>query len=247
MRLIGIMRERWCSSSRASCSVATPGGRSRSSCRNAIRAGCSTTPSIRSRAVCARSLASGRLRARRLFARRTTRTARGASVTVVLHPPSCSLVPTAGIEEGPMRVQRAEADEKLASWIEAMPIEDIVALWERQPLFADQSERAGRGAAARAACRTIRARSRCCSAPRARASLDAGLARAALARGPAARDRGRPRRRLQPPRRSGSRPWRRTRAPRSSRRRATRLTCSSPSEVARADHATYWMQSRSDR
>ena len=47
---------------------------------------------------------------------------------------------TAGIEEGPMRVQRVEADEKLASWIEAMPIEDIVALWERQPLFADQSD-----------------------------------------------------------------------------------------------------------
>jgi 2-succinyl-6-hydroxy-2,4-cyclohexadiene-1-carboxylate synthase len=47
---------------------------------------------------------------------------------------------TAGIEEGPLRVQRAEADEKLASWMEAMPIEDIVGLWERQPLFADQSE-----------------------------------------------------------------------------------------------------------
>ena len=47
---------------------------------------------------------------------------------------------TAGIEEGPMRAQRAEADEKLASWLEAMPIEDIVALWERQPLFADQPE-----------------------------------------------------------------------------------------------------------
>jgi 2-succinyl-6-hydroxy-2,4-cyclohexadiene-1-carboxylate synthase len=47
---------------------------------------------------------------------------------------------TAGIEEGPMRVQRVVADEKLASWMEAMPIEDIVALWERQPLFADQSE-----------------------------------------------------------------------------------------------------------
>jgi 2-succinyl-6-hydroxy-2,4-cyclohexadiene-1-carboxylate synthase len=47
---------------------------------------------------------------------------------------------TAGIEEGPMRAQRVEADEKLASWIEAMPIEDIVGLWERQPLFADQSE-----------------------------------------------------------------------------------------------------------
>jgi 2-succinyl-6-hydroxy-2,4-cyclohexadiene-1-carboxylate synthase len=47
---------------------------------------------------------------------------------------------TAGIEEGPMRVTRAEADEKLASWMEAMPIEDIVSLWERQPLFADQSD-----------------------------------------------------------------------------------------------------------
>jgi 2-succinyl-6-hydroxy-2,4-cyclohexadiene-1-carboxylate synthase len=47
---------------------------------------------------------------------------------------------TAGTEEGPLRVQRAEADEKLASWMEAMPIEDIVALWERQPLFADQSD-----------------------------------------------------------------------------------------------------------
>jgi 2-succinyl-6-hydroxy-2,4-cyclohexadiene-1-carboxylate synthase len=47
---------------------------------------------------------------------------------------------TAGLEEGPLRAQRIEADEKLASWMEAMPIEDIVALWERQPLFADQSE-----------------------------------------------------------------------------------------------------------
>jgi 2-succinyl-6-hydroxy-2,4-cyclohexadiene-1-carboxylate synthase len=47
---------------------------------------------------------------------------------------------TAGIEEGPLRVQRAEADEKLASWMEAMPIEDIVSLWERQPLFSDQSD-----------------------------------------------------------------------------------------------------------
>jgi 2-succinyl-6-hydroxy-2,4-cyclohexadiene-1-carboxylate synthase len=47
---------------------------------------------------------------------------------------------TAGIEEGPVRAARVEADEKLASWMEAMPIEDIVALWERQPLFADQSD-----------------------------------------------------------------------------------------------------------
>jgi 2-succinyl-6-hydroxy-2,4-cyclohexadiene-1-carboxylate synthase len=47
---------------------------------------------------------------------------------------------TAGIEEGPLRVARAEADEKLASWMEAMPMEDIVGLWERQPLFADQAD-----------------------------------------------------------------------------------------------------------
>jgi 2-succinyl-6-hydroxy-2,4-cyclohexadiene-1-carboxylate synthase len=47
---------------------------------------------------------------------------------------------TAGIEEGPLRAARAEADEKLASWMEAMPIEDIVGLWERQPLFADQPD-----------------------------------------------------------------------------------------------------------
>ena len=47
---------------------------------------------------------------------------------------------TAGIEEAAERAARAEADERLASWIEAAPIEDIVAVWERQPLFADQSD-----------------------------------------------------------------------------------------------------------
>jgi 2-succinyl-6-hydroxy-2,4-cyclohexadiene-1-carboxylate synthase len=47
---------------------------------------------------------------------------------------------TAGIEEADERAARAEADERLASWIEAAPIEDVVAIWERQPLFADQSE-----------------------------------------------------------------------------------------------------------
>jgi len=47
---------------------------------------------------------------------------------------------TAGIDEAPLRAARAEADERLASWIEAAPIEDIVALWARQPLFADQPE-----------------------------------------------------------------------------------------------------------
>ena len=47
---------------------------------------------------------------------------------------------TAGIEEGPLRVARAEADEKLASWVETASMEDVVSLWERQPMFADQSD-----------------------------------------------------------------------------------------------------------
>jgi 2-succinyl-6-hydroxy-2,4-cyclohexadiene-1-carboxylate synthase len=47
---------------------------------------------------------------------------------------------TAGIEDPAERAARAEADERLASWIEVAPIEDVVAVWERQPLFADQSE-----------------------------------------------------------------------------------------------------------
>jgi 2-succinyl-6-hydroxy-2,4-cyclohexadiene-1-carboxylate synthase len=47
---------------------------------------------------------------------------------------------TAGIEEAAERAARAEADDRLASWIEAAPIEDVVAIWERQPLFADQSD-----------------------------------------------------------------------------------------------------------
>jgi 2-succinyl-6-hydroxy-2,4-cyclohexadiene-1-carboxylate synthase len=47
---------------------------------------------------------------------------------------------TAGIDEAVSRSARAEADDRLASWIEASPIEDVVGVWERQPLFADQSE-----------------------------------------------------------------------------------------------------------
>jgi 2-succinyl-6-hydroxy-2,4-cyclohexadiene-1-carboxylate synthase len=47
---------------------------------------------------------------------------------------------TAGIEDPGTRTARAEADDRLASWIEAAPIEDVVAIWERQPLFADQPE-----------------------------------------------------------------------------------------------------------
>jgi 2-succinyl-6-hydroxy-2,4-cyclohexadiene-1-carboxylate synthase len=47
---------------------------------------------------------------------------------------------SAGIEAPATRAARAEADEKLASWMETQPIEEIVAVWERQPLFADQSD-----------------------------------------------------------------------------------------------------------
>jgi 2-succinyl-6-hydroxy-2,4-cyclohexadiene-1-carboxylate synthase len=47
----------------------------------------------------------------------------------------------AGIDEPAARQARREADERLASWMETQPIEKIVEIWERQPLFADQSER----------------------------------------------------------------------------------------------------------
>jgi 2-succinyl-6-hydroxy-2,4-cyclohexadiene-1-carboxylate synthase len=47
---------------------------------------------------------------------------------------------TAGIDDPGQRSARAEADDRLASWIEAARIEDVVAVWERQPLFADQAE-----------------------------------------------------------------------------------------------------------
>ena len=47
---------------------------------------------------------------------------------------------TAGIEAPGQRAMRAEADGKLAAWMETQPIDQVVALWERQPLFADQSD-----------------------------------------------------------------------------------------------------------
>ena len=47
---------------------------------------------------------------------------------------------SAGIEEPVTRAERARTDEKLASWMETQPIESIVDIWERQPLFADQSD-----------------------------------------------------------------------------------------------------------
>ena len=46
----------------------------------------------------------------------------------------------AGIEAPGARTARGEADEKLASWMETQPIDAIVSIWERQPLFADQSD-----------------------------------------------------------------------------------------------------------
>ena len=197
MRLIGIMLERWCSSSRASCSVATPGGRSRSSCRNAIRAGCSTTPSTASRAGCARSARPASRRAGRLLDGRPAGAAGRAARRRSPSPLWCSVGATAGIEEAPLRAARAEADEELAAWIEATPIEDVVALWERQPLFADQSD----------ALVEAQRPGRLSQDPRALALLLRTAGQGALepvwhellaARAARARDRRRARRRLQP-------------------------------------------------
>ena len=47
---------------------------------------------------------------------------------------------SAGIEAPGARDVRAEADARLAGWMETQPIGAIVGIWERQPLFADQSE-----------------------------------------------------------------------------------------------------------
>jgi 2-succinyl-6-hydroxy-2,4-cyclohexadiene-1-carboxylate synthase len=47
---------------------------------------------------------------------------------------------SAGIEEPEARSARAAADERMAGWMETSRIEDIVSVWERQPLFADQPD-----------------------------------------------------------------------------------------------------------
>jgi 2-succinyl-6-hydroxy-2,4-cyclohexadiene-1-carboxylate synthase len=47
----------------------------------------------------------------------------------------------AGIEAPGAREERAQADAKLAAWMETQPIDAIVGIWERQPLFADQSQK----------------------------------------------------------------------------------------------------------
>lgn len=46
----------------------------------------------------------------------------------------------AGIDDPAAHMSRAEADEKMAAWMEVAAIEEIVSIWERQPLFADQSD-----------------------------------------------------------------------------------------------------------
>ena len=47
---------------------------------------------------------------------------------------------SAGIDDDAERERRRRADEELAAWIESAPIEEVVACWERSPVFADQPE-----------------------------------------------------------------------------------------------------------
>lgn len=57
---------------------------------------------------------------------------------------------TAGIEDDASRARRRDADRELAAWIEAHSIEEVVARWEGNPVFASQppelvaTQRAGR-------------------------------------------------------------------------------------------------------
>ena len=57
---------------------------------------------------------------------------------------------SAGIEDPDVRERRALEDAELADWIEAASIDEVVARWERNPVFASQSaevvaaQRAGR-------------------------------------------------------------------------------------------------------
>ena len=130
-----------------------------------------------------------------------------------------------------MRAQRAEADEKLASWIEAMPIEDIVSLWERQPLFADQSDalveaqRPGRlSQDPRSLALLLRTAGQGVLEPVWHELPALELPLLAIA---GARDDG-----YSCSREADRPPSRRTPGPRSSRTRATRLTCSGPTRCS---------------
>ncbi len=67
------------------------------------------------------------------------------SLEAVLRDPAryrglVTLGSSAGLQPEADRDTRQSADEQLAAWMEHSPIEEVVDLWERQPLFADQSE-----------------------------------------------------------------------------------------------------------
>jgi 2-succinyl-6-hydroxy-2,4-cyclohexadiene-1-carboxylate synthase len=47
---------------------------------------------------------------------------------------------SAGIEDADERRRRRAADSELAEWIERHPIAEVVARWERNPVFTSQSE-----------------------------------------------------------------------------------------------------------
>jgi 2-succinyl-6-hydroxy-2,4-cyclohexadiene-1-carboxylate synthase len=47
----------------------------------------------------------------------------------------------AGIDDAEQRAARRKADERLATWMEGASIEEVVGLWERQPVFGDQPPR----------------------------------------------------------------------------------------------------------
>jgi len=67
------------------------------------------------------------------------------SLQAVLREPAryrglVTLGSSAGLQSEADRDARVNADEQLASWMERSPIEEVVDVWERQPLFADQSD-----------------------------------------------------------------------------------------------------------
>jgi 2-succinyl-6-hydroxy-2,4-cyclohexadiene-1-carboxylate synthase len=67
------------------------------------------------------------------------------ALRAALHDPShyaglVTLGASAGIEDADQRSTRAEADARLAGWMHNASIEDIVGIWERQPLFAEQPD-----------------------------------------------------------------------------------------------------------
>ena len=143
---------------------------------------------------------------------------------------------SAGIEEPVARSARAEADERLAGWMETMPIAEIVSVWERQPLFADQGD----------ALVEAQREGRLSHDPRELALLlrtagqgDArpGLARARDAAAAAAGARGRPRRALRARRRADGR-HRARGALRARRARRPRGPPPAPEDVARLSRSS---------